>query len=152
MAFTEILKKSPQLAAFLENPTIPRAEKTSRISALFDVSKFSHVTHNLFLTLAANGRIDLSQKVVSAYLDLMQESRGAVHVTIISAEALKKEKLDLVQKAVLKFVGTGKSVDVKLQVEPNIISGLQVKIGDKFLDLSVASRIAAITKTLDTAI
>lgn len=40
----------------------------------------------------------------------MQASRGAVNVTIISAEALKKKQVETIQQAVMKFVGDSKSV------------------------------------------
>ena len=40
----------------------------------------------------------------------MQASRGAVKVTIISAEALKKKQLEAVQTGILAMVGAGKSV------------------------------------------
>jgi F0F1-type ATP synthase delta subunit len=42
--------------------------------------------------------------------ELMQASRGAVKVTIISAEALKKKQLEAVQAGVMSFIGAGKSV------------------------------------------
>jgi F-type H+-transporting ATPase subunit O len=81
----------------------------------------------------------------------MQASRGAVDVTIISAEALKKKQVETIQAAVLKFVGTGKAVDVKLQVVPSILGGLQVLVGDKFLDLSVQSRVSQLSTALESA-
>jgi F-type H+-transporting ATPase subunit O len=150
-AFSAVVKKSPGLAAFLGNPTIPRAEKTTKIGDLLEESKFSHVTRNLFLTLSANGRVGEVNKVIASYNDLMQASRGAVDVTIISAESLKKKQVETIQQAVMKFVGSGKAVDVKLHVEPSILGGLQILVGDKFLDLSVNSRISDLTKTLDHA-
>ncbi len=150
-AFTAVVKKSPSLGAFLANPTIPRPEKSAKVADLFEESKFSHITRNLFLTLAANGRVGEAGKVVAAYNELMQASRGAVDVTIISAEALKKKQVETIQQAVMKFVGTGKAVDVKLHVEPSILGGLQVLIGDRFLDLSVNSRVSDLTKTLEHA-
>jgi hypothetical protein len=43
-------------------------------------------------------------------LELMQASRGAVKVTIVTAEALKKKQLETIQQAVQDFVGAGKVV------------------------------------------
>lgn len=43
----------------------------------------------------------------------MQASRGAVDVTIISAEALKKKQVETIQQAVMKFVGDSKSVSCR---------------------------------------
>ena len=42
----------------------------------------------------------------------MQASRGAVKVTIISAEALKKKQLDTIQAGIVSMVGAGKTVRV----------------------------------------
>ena len=49
-------------------------------------------------------------QVVDAYLDLMETSRGAVNVKIVTAEPLSKKSLSTVQSAVLSMVGTGKKV------------------------------------------
>jgi F0F1-type ATP synthase delta subunit len=40
----------------------------------------------------------------------MQASRGAVKVTIISADALKKKQLETIQAGIMSMVGAGKSV------------------------------------------
>jgi hypothetical protein len=44
------------------------SEKTAKVSALLDESKFSSITRNLFLTLAANGRVGEATKV---YIELV---------------------------------------------------------------------------------
>lgn len=81
----------------------------------------------------------------------MQASRGAVKVTIISAEVLKKKQLDAIQAGILNLVGAGKSVDIVTEVNENILGGLQVVVGDKFLDLSVSSRVADLSKALESS-
>ena len=43
-------------------------------------------------------------------------------------------------------VGEGKKVIISSKVDPSIVGGLQVQIGDQFLDLSVASRIDSISR------
>jgi F0F1-type ATP synthase delta subunit len=42
-------------------------------------------------------------------------------------------------------------VDIKYEVNEKIIGGLQVIVDDKFLDLSVASRIAELSKILESS-
>jgi F-type H+-transporting ATPase subunit O len=84
--------------------------------------------------------------------ELLQAARGSIDVTVISAEALKKPQIETIQKAVTALAGAKKTVDIKLQVDPTILGGLQVLIGDRFLDLSVASRVNELTKTLDSAV
>jgi ATP synthase F1 delta subunit len=83
--------------------------------------------------------------------ELLQASRGSTDVTIISAEKLQKAQLETIQKAVSKIVGN-KPFDLKTSVHPEILGGLQVMIGDRFLDLSVGSRVNELSKTLDSAV
>jgi hypothetical protein len=42
-------------------------------------------------------------------------------------------------------------IDVEVAVNEKLLGGLQVQIGDRFLDLSVASRVASLTQTLDSS-
>ena len=71
-SFSEVLKKNKSFEAYVNNPTIPKGEKVAKIGALFEEGKVSHVSRNLFLTLAANGRIHEVNKVsISLYLILI---------------------------------------------------------------------------------
>jgi F-type H+-transporting ATPase subunit O len=123
----------------------------TKINALLAEDKISPITRNLFVTLAANGRIGESAKIVSAFEELIAAAKGVVPVTIISAEALKKKSVDTLQTAVLGVVGAGKTVDISYKVDPSILGGLQVLVGDKFLDLSVSSRVASLGQSLESA-
>ena len=66
-AVGDILKKMPNFAAYLENPTISRGDKVAKVGEVIDEKKFSHITRNLFMTLSANGRIGEASKVSDAY-------------------------------------------------------------------------------------
>ena len=123
----------------------------TKISALLAEDKISFVTRNLFVTLAANGRIGESDKIVTAYEELIAASKGVVPVTIISAEPLKKKSIETLEAAVKGMVGTGKTADITTKVDPSILGGLQVMVGDKFLDLSVSARVSELGKSLETA-
>merc|ERR1712129_491278 len=109
--------------------------------------KTTPVTLNLMTTLAGNARLVETGKIVDAYVQMMKASRGEVEATIISADALTKAQTDAVASAMKTQVGTGKTVVLSTKVDPSIIGGLQVQIGDQFLDLSVKSKIDAISRT-----
>lgn len=118
---------------------------------LGESSKFSHITRNLFVTMSANGRIADANKVVAAFLDLMETSRGVVKVVITSAEPLKKKQLESIQAAITAMAGPGKQIDIQAKEDASILGGLQILVGDKFLDLSVASRVAEVTNALESS-
>lgn len=150
-AIKQTLSKSVGFGQFLSNPTIARSEKVGKIDALLDDKKFSHITKNLMITLAANGRSEDAGKVIGAFEEMMQAGRGATKVTIISADALDKKQLATVQKSVLSMIGGKGAVEVETKVDTNIMGGLQILVGDQFLDLSVASRVTELSSTMDAA-
>ena len=99
-------------------------------------------------TLAGNARLVEFDKIVTTFGQLMKAKRGQVEATIISAEPLSKAQTDAVEKAMMAQMGAeGKTVMLTTKVDPSILGGLQVQIGDKFLDLSVSSKIDAISRT-----
>ena len=108
--------------------------------------KTSPITLNLMTTLAGNARLAEVPKVIDAYVKLMKAKRGEVEVTIISADNLNKGQMDAVTTAMKNQVPAGSKVLLKTMVDPTLLGGLQVQIGDKFLDLSVKSRIDAISR------
>ena len=138
LAFSNTLKNSKDFAKFLANPTVARSEKVSKINDVLEDSKISYFTKNLFLTMSANGKIKDADKVVAAFVEMMEVSRGVVNVKIVSAEKLTDASLKTVQGAVSKLVGAGKKVNLEVKQDPKLLGGLQIHVGDKFLDLSVS--------------
>jgi len=143
LGLLQTAEKSPQFASFLENPLISRDEKTKFVENL---DKISSITRNLLVTMAGNARLNELPKVASTFGQLMKAKRGEVDAKIISAEKLSAAQLKEVQSAMASQVSKGKSVVIESVVDPSIVGGLQVQIGDQFLDLSVKSRIEEIAR------
>ncbi len=138
--------KSAAFKSFLDNPLISRDDKEKGIAEMFE-GKVSVVTLNLMMTLAGNARLAEAPKIADTYSQLMKAKRGEVEATIISADPLTKAQQNAVEAAMKSQVGAGKKVVLSTQVDPAILGGLQVQIGDQFLDLSVGSKIDSISRT-----
>lgn len=138
---------SPAFASFLENPLISRDDKEAQVIDMLK-GKVTPVTFNLMTTLAGNARLSEVPKIVDTYVELMKAKRGEVEATIISADKLTKAQTDAVAAAMKGQAGAGKKVVLSTKVDPTIIGGLQIQIGDQFLDLSVSSRIDALSRTV----
>jgi F-type H+-transporting ATPase subunit O len=136
-------KTSKPFAQFLENPLISRNEKTAYVESL---DKLSPVTRNLLVTMAGNARLKDLGKITDVFAQLMKAKRGEVDAKIISAEPLSPAQLKEVQAAMASQVPKGKKVILETLTDPSIVGGLQVQIGDQFLDLSVKSRIEEIAR------
>merc|ERR1712238_178612 len=138
---------SETFKAFLDNPLISRDAKEKTVNDMLG-DKVSNITLNLMLTLAGNARLADTPKIIETYSELMKAKRGEVEATITSAEPLTKTQTDAVASAMKNQVGEGKTVILSTKVDPSILGGLQVQIGDQFLDLSVGSKIDSISRTV----
>lgn len=137
---------SAAFAGFLENPLIAREEKTAQIEGMLK-GKLSPITVNLCSTLAGNAKLGELPKVAATYAQLMKAKRGQVDATIISAHELTKEQSDKIAAAIKKSSKDAKEVVISSKIDPSIIGGIQVQIGDQFMDLSIKSRIEEISRT-----
>jgi F-type H+-transporting ATPase subunit O len=131
----------------LENPLISRNTKTKQVEEML-AGKMSGVTLNLMTTLAGNARLNNIVGITDDYIKLMKANRGEVEATIISAEPLNKTQTEAVATAMKSQFPEGAKVILKSEVDPSIMGGLQIQIGDKFLDLSVGSRIDEVGRTV----
>ena len=147
LAIKNSAENSKEFASFLENPLISRDVKASQVEKLLK-GKVTPVTVNLMTTLAGNARLNNIMGITADYTKLMKAKRGEVEATIISADPLNKTQTAAVSEAMKSQFPAGAKVVLKTEVNPNIMGGLQIQIGDKFLDLSVGSRIEEVSRTV----
>jgi len=147
LAFKDVLGKNASLASLVENPTISRESKVAQISDILG-DQVSFVTKNTLETLAANARLGEVEKVIDAYATLMKAQRKEVVAIITSADPLTPSQESKISAALEPHLAPGEKVVMTTQVDPSILGGLTVQIGDKFLDLSAGSKIAAIQRAI----
>ena len=146
LALQETAAKSKEFSAFLNNPMIPRDKKAAEVEKLTK-GKFSSLTTNLLTTLAGNARLSELPKVTATYEHLMRARRGEVDAILITAEKLSDKQAQSIADAVMKGRSSGKEkIVLKTKVDPSILGGFQVQIGDEFLDLSVKSQVEEIAR------
>lgn len=144
LALQATAEKSLEFRAFLENPLIPRAKKATEVEKM-TAGKFTTLTTNLLTTLAGNARLSELTKVTSTFERLMRAKRGEVDAILITAEKLTDKQAKTIADAVMKGRSSeNQKVVLKTQVDPTILGGFQVLIGDEFLDLSVKSQVEEI--------
>jgi F-type H+-transporting ATPase subunit O len=138
---------SPAFAGFLDNPMISREEKSAQIEGLLKEKKVSQITTNLCTVMAGNAKLSDLPKVAEVYGSLMKAKRGEVDATITSADELTKAETNAIAAAIKATSKGASNVVISTQVDPSIIGGIQVQIGDQFLDLSVKSKIEEVART-----
>jgi len=139
-------------ASFLRNPTIPKQSKKADIDAILSKGKFSDTSKSFFGVLAENGRLGEIEKISAKYTELMQAHRGEVAAVITSADALSAAQVKQLESSFASFLEPGQKIIADYRVNPDILGGLTVQIGDKFMDLSLATKVNRMHKVLSDAL
>jgi F-type H+-transporting ATPase subunit O len=148
---SNIFAKDPKLTQVLSTPRLSAEDKSAIVVELNKSTGVSVATVKNFLeTLAENNRLGHLQGVCERFRELMSAERGEVEMVITSAERLDNKTLSQLETAVSKssYVGPGKKLKVTNKIDPEIVGGLIVAVGDQTIDLSVSSRIAKMNKLL----
>lgn len=147
-----LLKKEPKLSEFIANPSVKRAVKRDVLSATFKKQNLSPVTINLFDALADNGRLNKLQGFFNAFSKIMSAHRGEVICTVTTAKPLEQGHLKELQAALEAFLKKGETLQLETKVDPSIIGGMVVNIGDRYVDMSMATKIKTYTNLIKQAV
>lgn len=139
------LASHPDMKAVAGNPNVPGSE----VGALFLSALKSPVTdevRNFVGMLVENGRLTVLPEIAEQFHDLKNASEGSDDAEITSAFPLEGQQLaDLVTALERKF---GKKLQPTVTVDPSLIGGVRVRVGDEVLDSSVRARLAQMQATL----
>lgn len=141
------LMKDKALFSLILHPKITTDEKVKTLSQrLVDVNPMAV---KLVLLLAAKGRLSLIDDIAEEYQSLFDNYRGIegaeVAETTTAIELDNEYQLKLAQR-ITEIVG--KPVILKPNVDPSIIGGIIIRVGDKLIDGSIRSKLAALRKEL----
>merc|ERR1719386_81217 len=91
--------------------------------------------------LLENKRFEMVKKMVDQFEDRYREEKGIVLCQILSAQELTAPQKQEVQKAAKAKAAKGQTLEFKFEVQPPLLGGLVVKLGDAILDYSVQARL-----------
>jgi len=150
--FQKLLKTDKKLLEFVGNPMYNRQVKRDALVDILKKKKASDLTINTIAVLADNGRFNLIDGVCNSFGRIMSAYRGEVVCEIVSAKPLDDPLLKELTSSLQGFVKKGEVIIVKTKVDPSIIGGLVISIGDKYVDMSFANKIKTYTNIIKEAI
>jgi F-type H+-transporting ATPase subunit delta len=144
--FTAALEADDQVRRFFRSPVVNRKEKEQIVADAF--SKLDPVALHAVLLLIRKRREALVEEIVAQYDVLEREARGAQTLRVTSAHELPKAELDTIVDRLSKAYRT--TFDVTQAVDPSLIGGVRITMGDKRVDGTVAGRLDDIARLLST--
>ena len=136
------------IKALVNNPNFSDRQIIDTILSLIQ-SKVSAEARNLIDMLVENNRVTLLPEIASQFQELKNAHEGSADATIVSAyemsDAQVKEVLASLEK---KF---GRKLNPTVTVDPSLIGGVRVEVGDEVLDTSVRAKLQQMHDALVSA-
>jgi F-type H+-transporting ATPase subunit delta len=134
---SETISGNKELKDFLYNPTIKQEVKQAALLEVF--ATIQPESKKLFQLLLENKRFEILQQIASQYNKLYDESQGLETAIVTTAFAITPELEQLVKAKIASF--SSKTMTIINQVDPTIIGGFILRIGDMQYNASVANKL-----------
>lgn len=147
LALRELFRAEPWFRQFFSSPKIDRPRKWAAVEKAF-TGRVSRQTLGLLKVLVMKGREDAFQGVVVQFEALKDEAENRIHADVTVAAPLAAELRAAVEGRIAK--ASGKSVVLRERVDPSVIGGARIRVGDRVIDRTLKTRLAALRKELLT--
>ena len=140
------IAENPEFMVLLNHPQISREDKIEVIRNCLDGRASDSVT-GFFVTVIQAGRQQFIQGMIEYFLDAVRKYQRIGVADVTSACALSDAQKAAVEKRLLETTDNV-AVEINYQVDPEIIGGLIIRMGDKVADNSIRTKINTLTKAL----
>jgi len=128
-----VIKNMPDLQTLLTHPEIQLSRKEQLMNESFGQSASKPVLSMLFLLLKRGHDPDLVT-IHEMYMDRWDRRRGVMPVTVTSAVPLDDRQSHALAAALATRIGS--KIELSREVDPSLIAGLVVTMGDRVIDAS----------------
>jgi F-type H+-transporting ATPase subunit delta len=122
----------------LRNPARPLRQRIDLVDAMV-AKRVPAPVLKLVGLLVERGKIDRLPAVAAEYHRLLNRERGVVQAVATSASPLTDTETAALEKKIAGM--TGRTVDLRVEVDDSLIGGLTVRVGDTLYDASVRGRL-----------
>ncbi len=127
-----------RVAAIVDNPAVALTERERLVEQLL-AKRVAPSVLSLVRLLVQRRRIDILPTVATQYRRLLNAHRGIVAATVASAVPLGADETKAVHARIEALLGS--SVELETVVDEDLIGGLTVRVGDRYIDASVRGRL-----------
>lgn len=137
--FKNTLQQSRPLLLMLKNPIIRAEKKNAIVKAVF-ASRFNPVTMAFFQIIANKNREAIMDAIADEFINQYNHLRSIERATVITTMPLTDALRKRFTAIVLKSTG-GKTVELEEKIDPKLIGGYILRLGDQQIDGSIRSQL-----------
>jgi F-type H+-transporting ATPase subunit delta len=131
--------ESAELRNVLANPAVIPAAKHGVIEKLVVRLGASRIVRNFLFVVVDNQRTHLLPKILQTFEDVLRERQGVAEAEVASATELTGPQKTQLQQTLQRL--TGRKIQANYSLDPALLGGVVVRIGDTIYDGSVRNRL-----------
>eukprot|EP00887_Chlorella_sp_A99_P000940 scaffold5.g940.t1 len=139
----DTMKGSDDFRRLVHDPSIPRRDKTTALQAVLEKMGVQDLTRNFVGLLAENNRLSELEGIIRKLQEIAAEQRG---------EPLSDEQRDMILNSLTDALKRGQTLVLEERLDPSIIGGVMIAMGDKYVDLSILSRVKQMQRIIREAV
>ena len=145
LGFATQVANDAKMQAYINDPKVVASDlQTTFLKVCGD--KLNENAQNLIKILVEYGRMSVLPAIATAFEELKAQDEGVLEAQIIAAAKPSAAEIkDLVARLETKF---GKKVEATVSVDPEIIGGIKIIVGDTVIDASVKNQLQNLAYTL----
>jgi F-type H+-transporting ATPase subunit delta len=133
-----------EVLSLVGNPAVTTAAKQALVDQA--LARMDRLRLHLAYLLIERGRLAELPAIAAEYNRLIRDHRGIAEAEVTTAVPLSESDARDVQQKLAAM--TGKQIVLREKVDPSIIGGLIVRIGDRLIDGSLATRLESLRSQL----
>lgn len=141
IAMNQILQEHTDLQKILYHPQITAAAKKELLDQLFK-GKISELALNFIQLLVDRRRETFFGDITAEFIAQANAARNIVEARVTTVVSLKDKEKSAFEKLLARL--TGKKVQVSYATDPSLIGGVLIRIGDKVIDGTIKTKLAAL--------
>jgi F-type H+-transporting ATPase subunit delta len=141
----ELLKSNPDLLQFLKDPNVKHEGKRKALGDLFQ-GRVHPLVLNWLLTLSDQDRGGRVLQVIEEFSAVASAARQLVTGEVVTAVPLDDATLKRIAAELSRI--TGKNVQLLQKVDPSILGGAIIKVGEQIIDGSLRHKLEQIKERL----
>ena len=145
-SFAEVVNSNAELADSLRNRTFPLEARRNLVSRLS--TGRVHPISSQLLARATAARVRTLPLTVASYLSMAAKLSSQQIAKVTVARPLDEARMKRLQKAL--EATTGGPVSIQLEVDPSVMGGMDVSLGDHIIESTIAGRLDDARRLLNT--
>ena len=141
-----LVSSTIEVKSLIEDPTLSNNEILNSLKTLLDGS-ISKTSQSLLNVLAENNRFNLLEAIFEIYKEIVAKHKEQKSVEVFVATEPSSDTEEKIKTRLVSTYGEGTNVEFK--IDPHIMGGLSIKVGDETLDLSVKGKVKKLINQLN---